>query len=220
MTKELFLDILKDGLKDFHESELSDILYDYKEHFDIGFAAGKSEEAIIEELGNPYDIVNQYRYGYLKKYDKSFEENSNFSETNDKKENYNNNSNYDKHNGTNKKTNNLIITLIIVAISLIIFGPISASIIIVIVSIIASLLIASFSGTIIGIGILLGKVVTNTLGIFVFPSFILDFPNSVIALMVLGCILAFIFLLLCCYYFIKLCISLLKNIINWLSQKI
>ena len=37
MTKELFLEILKDGLYDFPEGELSDILYDYKEHFDVGF---------------------------------------------------------------------------------------------------------------------------------------------------------------------------------------
>lgn len=67
MTKSEFLNILADGLKDFPQKELSDILFDYQEHFTNGFQNGKTEEAIIEELGSPYDIIHQYRSSYIEK---------------------------------------------------------------------------------------------------------------------------------------------------------
>ncbi|WP_194192379.1 DUF1700 domain-containing protein [Clostridium chrysemydis] len=67
MTKSEFLNILADGLKDFPQKELSDILFDYQEHFTNGFQNGKTEEEIIEELGSPYDIIHQYRSSYIEK---------------------------------------------------------------------------------------------------------------------------------------------------------
>ena len=67
MNKKDFLSILANGLKDFPEKELADILFDYQEHFTIGKSNGKTEEEIINELGNPYEIVYQYRCAYLEK---------------------------------------------------------------------------------------------------------------------------------------------------------
>ncbi|MDQ0149479.1 HAAS domain-containing protein [Eubacterium multiforme] len=67
MNKNEFLSILADGLKDFPEKELADIIFDYQEHFTIGLSNGKTEHEIIDELGNPYEIVNQYRNAYLEK---------------------------------------------------------------------------------------------------------------------------------------------------------
>ena len=108
MTKELFLKILRDRLSDFPEGKLSDILYDYKEHFDVGFSLGKSEGEIIEELGDPNDIVAQYRDGYLKEYEV---ENKEYTNSNsDSNTSYENNNNTTNNNNTN---NNLTIILTI-----------------------------------------------------------------------------------------------------------
>lgn len=61
MNKNQFLDVLKYYLKDFNKADMEDILYDYEEHFRVGKEKGKSEYEIVEELGSPRDIANQYR---------------------------------------------------------------------------------------------------------------------------------------------------------------
>lgn len=61
MNREEFLKILELSLKDFTEEERKDILYDYEEHFRIGTESGKTDEELIDELGNPENIANQYR---------------------------------------------------------------------------------------------------------------------------------------------------------------
>lgn len=60
MTKNEFMCILRANLNDFSTEEVSEILYDYEEHFNIGAANGKSEAEIIEELGDPASIAGQY----------------------------------------------------------------------------------------------------------------------------------------------------------------
>ena len=65
MNKMEFFKILEEGLIDFPAHELQEILYDYKEHFSNAQSDGKTEEEIIEELGDPYTIVNQYRSNYI-----------------------------------------------------------------------------------------------------------------------------------------------------------
>lgn len=66
MNKEDFLKTLEDSLLSFPEGEKKEILYDYEEHFRIGFEKGKTEEELINELGEPQDIANQYRSTYEK----------------------------------------------------------------------------------------------------------------------------------------------------------
>ncbi|MGL5085462.1 MAG: DUF1700 domain-containing protein [Clostridium sp.] len=122
MTKELFLEILKDGLSDFPEGELSDILYDYKEHFDVGFASGKSEEEIIEDLGEPNSIVDQYRNGYLKKYEENSEDESEDFNKSNSSNTSSNNTNNKYTSAKYNKSNSLIISAIIIILTLILFG--------------------------------------------------------------------------------------------------
>lgn len=206
MTKELFLEILKNGLSDFPENELNDILYDYKEHFDVGFASGKSEENIISELGEPYDIVSQYRNGYLKKYETNNEENTT----------KNNKSNIK----SNDKTNNLIITSIIIILSLILFGPLVTGLAFTIIGLFLGMFGVSLSLIITSIGILLGKFVTNTIGIFEFPIFMLNFPDSVLILIFFGALCSFILSILCLYYLMKQFIRWMKILIKFISTKL
>lgn len=224
MTKELFLEILKDGLSDFPEGELSDILYDYKEHFDVGFASGKSEEEIIEELGEPNNIVAQYRNGYLKKYEKSSEDESEDSNTSnsyntDSNYSYNNNNN-DNSNTTYSKSNSFIISAIIVILTLILFGPIAAGIALTFIGIFFGLIGGSLGLLIATSGILFGKFVTNTVDIFKFPEFMLNFPDSVLVLIFFGSLCLFILSLICLYYLIKQYLRWLKRLINYTSTKL
>lgn len=220
MTKELFLEILKDGLSDFPEGELSDILYDYKEHFDVGFASGKSEEEIIKELGEPNDIIDQYRNGYLKKYEVENEEdtinNSDYSNSYNKKTNQSNKNN----NKTTNKTNNLIITAIIIILSLILFGPFATGLIFTIIGLFMGLFGMSLGLLVASSGILIGKFVTNTIGIFSFPEFMLNFPDSVLVLILFGSLCSFILSILCLYYLIKQFIRWMKQLIKFTSTKL
>lgn len=65
MTQNEFFNILMDGLKDFPEAKLQEIISYYQNNFSLELSAGKTEEEIISELGNPNLIVNKYRNEYL-----------------------------------------------------------------------------------------------------------------------------------------------------------
>ena len=66
MNQNEFFNILMDGLKDFPEIKLQDIISYYENNFRLGLASGKTEEEILNELGNPNLIVNKYRNEDLK----------------------------------------------------------------------------------------------------------------------------------------------------------
>ena len=61
MNQNEFFNILMDGLKDFPEIKLQDIISYYENNFTLGLASGKTEQEIINELGNPNFIVDKYR---------------------------------------------------------------------------------------------------------------------------------------------------------------
>lgn len=61
MNRESFLRELADQLNGLRESERSEILADYDEHFRAGMAAGKSEEEVIRSLGSPRSIGKSFR---------------------------------------------------------------------------------------------------------------------------------------------------------------
>jgi uncharacterized membrane protein len=64
MSKDKFLQELRDGLRDIPESERNDILSDYEEHFRAGHERGKAEKQIATSLGDPKTIAKQFRAGY------------------------------------------------------------------------------------------------------------------------------------------------------------
>lgn len=66
MNQNEFFNILMDGLKDFPEIKLQDIISYYENSFTLGLASGKTEEEIINDLGNPNLIVDNYRNEDLK----------------------------------------------------------------------------------------------------------------------------------------------------------
>ncbi|MCJ2182236.1 DUF1700 domain-containing protein [Novosphingobium sp. 1949] len=62
MTRLEFLRRLEAGLKGLPRDEVDDILADYAEHFEAGLAAGRSEDAIAEALGDPVRLARELRF--------------------------------------------------------------------------------------------------------------------------------------------------------------
>lgn len=61
MKQNDFMQRLKNNLNGISLQERQEILDDYRAHFEAGKAAGKTEEQISQELGNPYEIAGMYK---------------------------------------------------------------------------------------------------------------------------------------------------------------
>lgn len=59
MTKQEYLIILQEKLEYFSRELQREIIEDYEEHFAEGLAAGKTEEEIVEELGDIEDMIRE-----------------------------------------------------------------------------------------------------------------------------------------------------------------
>ena len=185
MNKMEFFKILEEGLIDFPAHELQEILYDYKEHFSNAQSDGKTEEEIIEELGDPYTIVNQYRSNYIQvsttntEYEDTYEEKEANNET---YTNYNDDSNKKySNNSTNSSSNsliNIILKICMIVGLLILFFPIVIAGLATVLGLGTGLLAIPFAFSISGILMLLGKFGFTILG-FGVPAFFADFPTSV-----------------------------------------
>lgn len=207
MTKNEFLKILENGLKDFPQEELQDILYDYKEHFYNGEREGKTEEEIINELGDPYVIVNQYRSGYVSSSTNSKEYSSN--RNNARNNNINTNNNGD--NTATKITKLIIFILAIIVLTPVIFGGGVG-----VLGVLFAIISIPFAFSIGGIGLLISKLGINFIGISL-PPVISDFPTSVIVLITIGSIAGTILFIILGIYLIKLIIIGIRKLISLIN---
>jgi len=64
MTKNEFISALNSQLSGIPEGDRKDMIYDYEEHFRFALEEGKTEEQICNELGDPKEIVKQYKLNY------------------------------------------------------------------------------------------------------------------------------------------------------------
>lgn len=55
-----YLNKLEKALRRLSEIDKQEILADYREHFEIGYEAGKTDEQIIESLGDPGELAKMY----------------------------------------------------------------------------------------------------------------------------------------------------------------
>lgn len=224
MNKMEFFKILEEGLIDFPAHELQEILYDYKEHFSNAQSDGKTEEEIIEELGDPYTIVNQYRSNYMQvsatntEYEDTYEEKEPNNETHT---NYSDDSNEKYSNNTNNSSNSLINTILKICMViglLILFFPIGVAGLATVFGLGIGLLAIPFAFSISGILMLLGKFGFTILG-FGVPAFFADFPTSVTLLITIGSVSATLICFILLIYLIKFIILIIKKLINKLSNK-
>jgi uncharacterized membrane protein len=65
MDKKTFMTAMKGHLSGMPKDEREDILLEYEVHFSEGKKAGKTEEQICKELGNPLEIAKMYRVNVL-----------------------------------------------------------------------------------------------------------------------------------------------------------
>jgi uncharacterized membrane protein len=65
MNRNEFISKLHNTLGDISPAAKDEIMYDYREHFDIGLEQGKTEEEICAGLGDPRSIAKQYRAEYM-----------------------------------------------------------------------------------------------------------------------------------------------------------
>ena len=66
MTKSEYMDVLREKLQHYNRALETEILEDYEQHFAEGLAEGRSEEEIIEELGNIEDMLQEFSQEDLK----------------------------------------------------------------------------------------------------------------------------------------------------------
>lgn len=61
MNKQQYLDKLELELRRLNVSKVNDVLADYNEHFMMGQGKGKSEQEIIDKLGDPLTVAKAYQ---------------------------------------------------------------------------------------------------------------------------------------------------------------
>lgn len=65
MNRNEFMSRLQNTLGNISPAAKEEIMYDYREHFEIGIEQGKTEEEICSGLGDPRLIARQYRAEYM-----------------------------------------------------------------------------------------------------------------------------------------------------------
>lgn len=213
VNKNEFLKIIREGLNDFPQQELDEIIYDYEEHFRNALSDGKTEEEIISTLGDPFVIVNQYRSGYVQ----SVPQYKNNNNTNDYNNSYKNenrsNSVPPRQRNSNSNTANTLLKIAIVVFAIIFIGPLGLAGGGVLLGIAVTVLVVPFTLSLSGIALLLGKSGLSLFG-FAVPAFLADFPTSVIVLVTLGSIAATILATILSLYVLKALIALMKKLFN------
>lgn len=213
MNKNEFLKIIRAGLNDFSPQELNEIISDYETHFRDAMSDGKTEEEIINTLGDPFAIINRYRSGSLQSVPKYKSTNNNdYKNTTS----YNNGSPKRTHSNPNTVDTLLKIAIIIVAIFLI--GPFGLAVGSILFSLALVIVVIPFALSLSGIALLLGKSGLSLFG-FAVPTFLADFPTSVISLITMGSILATILVTILSVYIIKALIIFTRKIFNKLFNK-
>ncbi|GKU31332.1 DUF1700 domain-containing protein [Clostridium folliculivorans] len=196
MNKHQFLNILSNGLLDFPDKERKDILYDYEEHFDVGLAQGKTEEQIINELGDPHAIVNQYRSGTNRNY-------------------YNDTQNSQPYNSNNANSNNKALAIILIVL-LLLFSPGILGLIIGIFGGMIGLVAGAFGIAIAGLAVALGVTFGSVFGIFTIPTGIAALPATASLLIGIGTLALGILCTIGCFYLIKAFVMLIIKFVKWI----
>jgi len=62
MNRKEFMNNLSSSLSSLSQDDRRSILSDFEEHFDVGLAAGRTEEDIAQALGDPAEIAKEFSY--------------------------------------------------------------------------------------------------------------------------------------------------------------
>lgn len=219
VNKNEFLNIIREGLNDFPPQELNEIISDYEDHFTAALSDGKTEEEILNNLGDAFVIVNRYRSGYVQSVPKYKSKNSNTKNFNNDSTNntsYNNAS--PKEAGSNSNTVNTLLKIAIVIVAIILIGPLGIAGGASLFALVVTVVVIPFALSLSGIASLLGKFGLSLFG-FAVPSFLADFPTSVLALITAGSIFATILVIILSVYLVKAVIIFIRKLFNKFFNK-
>ncbi|PRR84395.1 DUF1700 domain-containing protein [Clostridium vincentii] len=218
VNKNEFLKIIRAGLNDFPPEELNEIIAGYENHFKDALSDGKTEEEIINIFGDPFVIVNQYRNGYVQSVPPYKSSNTNYSNNSHK----NNNNSYtnDSQKNLNSDSNNVntLLKITIVILTIVIIGPFGLAIGGSLFALALAFILIPFALSLSGIALLFVQSGLSLFG-FTAPTFLADFPTSVIALITVGSTFATILVTILSVYFIKAVIIFARKLFNKFFNK-
>jgi uncharacterized membrane protein len=72
MNKEKFIERLSKNLKNLPKEEVTDILSDLEEYFEVGLERGRTEEELVSSMGDPKTLAREIRVeSFIKKAEES-----------------------------------------------------------------------------------------------------------------------------------------------------
>lgn len=216
VNKNEFLKIIRAGLNDFPPEELNEIIAGYENHFKDALSDGKTEEEIINIFGDPFVIVNQYRNGYVQSVPPYKSSNTNYSNNSHKNNSYTNGSQKDLNSASNNV--NTLLKIAIVILTIVIIGPFGLAIGGSLFALALAFILIPFALSLSGIALLLAQSGLSLFG-FAAPTFLADFPTSVIALITVGSTFATILVTILSVYFIKAVIIFARKLFNKFFNK-
>lgn len=221
MNKNEFLKIISEGLNDFPPQELNEIISDYEDHFRDALSDGKTEEEIINNLGDAFVIVNRYKSGYVQSVPQYKNSNTNDSNNGYEKNTtttttYNNVS--PKGTDSNANTVDKLLKIAIVILAIILIGPLGIAGGASLFALALTIVVIPFALSLSGIAMLLGKFGLSLFG-FAVPTFLADFPTSAIVLITTGSIFATILVIILSVYLIKAIIIFIRKLFNKFFNK-
>lgn len=247
MNRNEFFNILMDELKDIPEKKLQNIIWHYENLFDLEIQNGKSEEEIVEGLGDIRTLINKYKdelflvdhvenssdepsHIDIDKYNNTtLNENyivstESFSNTSndENKYNYTNNANESSNESTVYKINNAKKSVNINSILKVCILILSIILFTPIFTTVIGIIVGIF-GTAIGIffgsiGLLIGGTFTSLASFPDIPRFISSFPYPALVLFCLGTITLSVILLIFFYYTMKASLIGIKKLYSILMS--
>lgn len=247
MNKNEFFNLLMDELKDIPEKRLQNIIWHYENLFDLEIQNGKSEEEIVESLGDISALINKYKdEAFLSDHIKNSSNesshididkdnnpapNENYivstegvsnTSNDENKYAYTNNTNENKNDSTVYKINNTKKSVNINSILKICILILSIIIFTPVFTSIIGIIVGIF-GTAIGmffgsIGLLIGGTFTSLASLPAIPGFISNFPYPALVLFCLGTITLSVILLILFYYATKASLIGIKKLYSILMS--
>lgn len=197
MNKEEFLNIIANGLSDFPASERSEILYDYEQRFSTGLSQGKTEQEIINELGDPHSIVKHY----IDTYSTRFRKKGSYEDTN-----------YQSNTSAKSKSTGFWVLAIIL---LLILSPVILGVGFGILGLVVAFVAICFTIGVVGVGFIVSGLLGFNQIISHFSNVDINIPGSAQILLGIGSICLCILLIIGMIFVIKGSLFLIKQIINF-----
>lgn len=209
MTKNQFLNILIDGLKDIPENEFQKIISHYSSEIEKGLQMKLSEDYIISQFGDPNEIINNLKNS---KYNKTYLT-ANFDTNSKLRSNKHSFLNWTKREDLNSTE------LLLRVFFILLFIAIVLPLLLTITSFLLGSIIVLFNILVLGLLMVSHVLIGQFIEISIIPIFLNNLPSNSILFFGLGSIFLSIFLIILLYYISKFFIKLVYTIYRHYKQR-